>query len=230
MRKAMVLGVLGLAGTLASPAFAEDAFSGVRLGLNLSSDTLESDYFEGPVAPTTPVDQTSSSRFGYGFFGGWALNKWFAVEGGLFGGTKFNADIFPEAVPDGFYDVQHVDLWGGEISVVGTFWIGNKFGIFGRAGMFGYKSEVTESYGDYSDPDSKTVVKVEGDGFEPLFGIGVQTTLDNALVRLEYKQTAIGDHRYFDNMGTASTADDFEFNWRNNDISSLSFSIVWILH
>jgi hypothetical protein len=228
MRKAVVLGVLGLAGTLASPAFADD-FSGVRLGLQLSSDKLESDYFEGPVAATTPTDQTSSNRFGYGFFGGWALNKYLAFEGGLVGGTEYSADIFPEAVPDGFYDVQRVDLWGGEVSVVGSFWIGKRFSIFGRAGMFGYKSEVSESFGDSEDPSSKTVAKVEGDGFEPLFGIGVQTVLDGALVRLEYKQTSIGDHRFFDNQGTAATGDDIEYNWRNSDISSLTFSIVWIL-
>jgi hypothetical protein len=50
MRKAMVLGVLGLAGTLASPAFA-DEFSGFRLGMNMSSDSLESDLFFNPLAP-----------------------------------------------------------------------------------------------------------------------------------------------------------------------------------
>src|SRR5688572_9649507 len=193
MRKAMVLGVLGLAGTLASPVYAEDDFSGFRLGLQLSSDTLSSDYVEGPVAPTTPVDHTASNRFGYGMFGGWALNKWVAVEGSLIGGTEFSSNIFPDPTEVDFYDKQHVNLKGGELSVVGSFWIGKKFSIFGRAGMFGYKTEVTETFGFASDPDSRTVISVEDDGFEPLLGIGIQTALDGALVRLEYKQTAMGD-------------------------------------
>jgi hypothetical protein len=73
------------------------------------------------------------------------------------------------------------------------------------------------------------VISVEDDGFEPLLGIGIQTALDGALVRLEYKQTAMGDLRFFEDQGTPVTTDDVEFNWRNNDVSSLTFSIVWIL-
>src|SRR5689334_12344499 len=86
MRKALVLGVLGLAGTLASPAFA-DEFSGFRMGMNLSSDTLESDLFFNPVGGT---ESLRNNRFGYGLFGGWALNRYLAFETGLRGGSEFN--------------------------------------------------------------------------------------------------------------------------------------------
>ena len=229
MRKAMVLGVLGLAGTLASPAFA-DEFSGFRMGLNLSSDKLESDFFDGPVgATTTPIDTINTDRFGYGLFGGWAMNKWFAVEAGLVGGSKFNADLFTQGAPTDFFDRSHINLMGVEASAVGSLWLGKKFAFFGRAGFFGYKAEASESWGFTNDLDNKTINTVDDTGFEPLFGIGIQTVLDTALVRLEYKMTGIGDLRYFNNQGTAITTDDVEVNWVNSDVSSLTFSIVWIL-
>ena len=76
MRKAMVIGAMALAATLGSPAFA-DEFSGFRLGVGLSQDTLESDvdYFGY-------FDDIDTDRAGFHVFGGWALNKYFAVEAG----------------------------------------------------------------------------------------------------------------------------------------------------
>ena len=73
MRNALVLGVLGLAGTVASPAFADD-FSGFRFGTHLNQDQLEGDFaFQG-----RGVQPVNENRFGYGLFGGWALNRYFA--------------------------------------------------------------------------------------------------------------------------------------------------------
>ena len=91
MRKAMVLGVLGLAGTLASPAFADD-FTGFRLGMNMSSDTLASDLFFEPALEEQHINE---SRFGYGLFGGWALNRYFAVEAGYTQFGSFKAENVP---------------------------------------------------------------------------------------------------------------------------------------
>jgi OmpA-OmpF porin, OOP family len=230
MRNALVLGVLGLAGTLASPALA-DEFSGFRLGLNLGSDTMKSDYFEGqPSDPLTPVDSLSSDRFGYGVFGGWALNKWVAVEAGFVSGSHFNSAIFPDPTDD-FFDDSSVQVKGAEATVVGTFWLGNKFAIFGRGGLFAWNADVTETFGFIDDPTSRTVWKTDDDGFDPVFGLGVQTVLDGALLRLEYKQAEIGDLRFVvDDNGTATPADDDEVNWLDNKVSSLTFSIVWTLH
>jgi hypothetical protein len=41
--------------------------------------------------------------------------------------------------------------------------------------------------------------------------------------------TSIADLGYLNNQNTASTADDVQVHWRNSDVSSLTFSIVWIL-
>src|SRR5690348_4270683 len=151
MRKAMVLGVLGLAGTLASPAFA-DEFSGFRLGMNLSSDSLESDLFFNPVGTTEAL---RTDRFGYGLFGGWALNKYLAFETGLRSGTEFNESPFQDFWENPL-DVDsvssHTDIKGLDASAVGSVWIGKKFSLFGRVGVFAWKAEQTMSIYDSGDP------------------------------------------------------------------------------
>jgi hypothetical protein len=224
MRKALVLGVIALAGTLASPAFA-DEWSGVRLGLNLSSEKLQSDLFFAPLVATESINE---QRFGYGLMGGWALNKWLAVEGSLQSGTEFNSSVFEPLMtaPEDFV-VSHTNVKGAEITAVGSYWITNKFAIFGRVGMYAWKAEETVAVGSYAIgeegctcfvPASKTTASADDTGFDPVFGIGLQTQLDGALVRLEYKQTEIGD------LGLTGA-----FNLHDSEISSLQFSIVWIL-
>jgi len=217
MRKAMVLGVLGLAGTLASPTFAADDFSGFRLGMNLSSDTLESDLFFEPLLAT---EDFRTNRFGYGLFGGWGLNRYLAFEAGLRGGQEFNSKPFNAYLtnPESDFIVSHTDVKGLDITAVGSFWIGNKFSIFGRLGMFAWKAEETMSVGSYGTPPTKASVAVDDTGFEPIFGVGIQTVLDGALLRVEYQQTEIGD------LGTAGA-----FNLHDSTINSLNFSVVWIL-
>jgi hypothetical protein len=220
MRKAMVLGVLGLAGTLASPTFAADDFSGFRLGMNMSSDTLDADLFFEPALAT---ENFRTGRFGYGLFGGWALNRYLAFETGLRSGGEFNANPFDDILADPSTDfiVSHTDVKGIDVTVVGSLWIGKKFSVFGRLGMFGWKAEQTMSVGSYATetvPGTKATVSVDDTGFDPVFGVGIQTVLDGALLRVEYQQTEIGD------LGTAGA-----FNLRDSTVNSLNFSVVWLL-
>jgi hypothetical protein len=219
MRKALVLGVLTLAGTLASPAFA-DEFSGFRLGINMDSNRLESDLFFAPLVAT---DQIDTKRFAYGLSAGWGLNKWLAFEGSLQGGSQFNQHVFQPmlAAPEDFV-VSHTDLMGAELSVVGSVWIGSHVSFFARAGMFAWKADETVSVGNYvtdTRPAAKVSASADDTGYDPIFGVGIQTQLDGALMRVEYKQTEIGD------LGLAGG-----FNLHDSTVSSLSFSIVWILH
>jgi hypothetical protein len=225
MRKAMILGVVTLAGTLASPAFADD-FTGFRLGLMMNSDKLDGSYSHSVVAPSATTEAINTERFGYGLFGGWALNKWLAVEAGYHSGSEFNSSPFPEFVdsldtdPDtegDEYYLLHQDIKSVQASVVGSFWIGNKFSIFGRAGMMAWRGVVSYGYGDVF-PESKVVNARHDDGFAPLFGGGIQTQLDHALIRLEYQQADIGDVAFGSNFSST-----------DNTYSSLAFSIVWTL-
>ena len=227
MRKAMVLGVLALAGTLASPAFA-DEFSGFRLGMTFNSDKLQGDFNFAPIADTTRFNAT---RFGYGLFGGWALNRYLAFEGGFHSGSEFNQDVFPAYAA--LYDFPtpvdctcvdsaplfnvHNDIKSLQVSAVGSLWIGKKFSVFGRLGGMYWKAETQIGVGDPDNPP-KISESSHDTGFAPLAGIGVQTQLDGALLRLEYQDADLGD-----------LTSSFNFSMTDNIYSSLSLSIVWIL-
>src|SRR6478672_8604049 len=90
MRKAMVLGVLGLAGTFAASAFA-DEFSGWCLTGTIGQESTDSKLTYTPFSADSRAD---TDRFVYGFGTGWAFNKYLAFEVGLRGSTNFNADHF----------------------------------------------------------------------------------------------------------------------------------------
>lgn len=225
MRKAMVLGVLALAGTLASPAFA-DEFTGFRLGLMFNSDKLQGDFNFAPIGDT---ERFNSQRFGYGLFGGWALNKYLAFEGGFHSGNEFNQAVFPEyaalfSVTPPLPAVDHApsfnvhnDVKSLQVSAVGSLWIGKKFSVFGRAGGMYWKTETSIGAGD---PDGPPAIResAHDTGFAPLVGVGIQTELDGALLRLEYQYADVGDM-------TSS----FSFSQTDNIYSSLALSFVWNL-
>jgi hypothetical protein len=226
MRKATVLGVLALAGTLASPALAADEFTGFRLQMTLGDESLEGDFNYTPVG----IDSLNTHRFGYGFGGGWALNRYLAVEANLRSGTTFNSDVFPDEVAaidvlplegpnsPAYFKLRN-DVKGIDVSAVGSLWIGKKFSVFGRAGFYAWSAETSYSWGD---PDAAAPNRftdaADDNGFAPLFGVGVQTVLDGALVRFEYQRTDVGD-----------LTNDVDFSQDDNIISSLNFSIVWTL-
>jgi hypothetical protein len=221
----MVIGAMALAATLGSPAFA-DEYSGFRLGVGLSQDTFESD-----VSFLGYFDDVDTSRAGYSVFGGWALNKWFAVEGGFKGGGTFNQVL----ESNGFFPNSRMrvrqEMKAAEATVVGSWWVTDKFSIFGRAGLYAWKGEVQFS----EDPDLSFpapcdcavrppnpvfVDRFDDDGFEPILGFGVQTSLDGALVRLEYQMGELDD------FGDASS----DPSMLDQKLNSLQFSIVWILN
>jgi len=215
----MVLGVLGLAGALASPAFAKDEFTGFRLQANAGSETMNSKLSSAALNATEDSD---ANRFAYGVGLGWALNKYVAVELNLRSGSEYNTSQFEnvEVRPED-YVASHLDLGGFEGSIVGSWWFNDHLSIFGRAGMFGW--DATELYSIGNDatqtrPAAKVVHKASDKGFEPLFGVGFQTVLDGALMRVEYRYTEIG------NLSKPGV-----FLLGSTKLSSLELSIVWTL-
>jgi hypothetical protein len=215
MRTVMVLGVIGLAGTLVSPAFAENDFAGWRLGMTAGQEAFDSDVnWRGYTEPT------SANRLGYGFFGGWGLNRYFAVELGYKTGSNFNAAL----TSNGAFPTREIqmdtEMRGFEGSVTGAWWVTNEFSVYGRAGMFAWKGEFKFAEDlNISDPlNAIGVESFEDDGVEPFFGVGVQTVLDGALVRLEYQMAETSD---FVVPGILTA--------RDNQLESLNLSVVWTL-
>jgi len=227
MRKALVLGVVGLAGTLASPAFADD-FSGFRLAMNMNSDQLEGDFAFAGLG----VQEVNTNRFGYGLTAGWGLNRYFAIEAGYHGGTEFstNSPSFAATIPSvpppvttpptpdtpPFFKIRN-NVKSIDASAVGSVWIGNKFSFFGRLGVQAWKAETSYSFGD-PDGGTKTVDAIDDTGFAPFGGLGVQTVLDRALLRVEYTYADYGD------LPVGSYFGQFD-----NIVTGLSFSVVWTI-
>jgi opacity protein-like surface antigen len=229
----MVLGVVSLAGLLASPAFA-DEYTGLRLGVLFSQDKLDGFYSHSVVAPSAPTAKSDSDQLGYELFAGWALNKYLAAEAGYHTGTHFNKLLFPEFVDaidtdpnteGSEYYVMRQSIKSLDASVVGSWWINDKISFFGRAGLKAWQGRVYYAYGDLEPPVTVPVTKpfknqnhVSDDGFAPLFGVGIQTQLDHALVRFEYQYSDIGDVAFGSNFSSTE-----------NTFSTLAFSIVWTL-
>jgi OmpA-OmpF porin, OOP family len=216
MRKAMVIGVLALAGSLASPAFAKDEYSGVRLGIALGQETMDTDT----TYLAFGTEKVSTDRLGYTVFGGWALNKWLAFEAAYNSGGQFNKTVFVDADNFPARDVaSHYSVKSFIGSAVGSWWITPKFSLFGRVGVYGWKGKNSFKYDDDigTNPPGYSKQHFDDDGFNPIFGAGVQTELDGALVRLEYTMTEFDDHV------EAFAAQ------RNTSINSLTVSLVWTL-
>jgi hypothetical protein len=215
MRKAKVIGAMLLAATLGTPAFA-DEFSGFRLGIGLGQQTLESD-----VSYLGYFDNVDTTRASYSVFGGWALNKYFAVEVGFRDGSDFNQILASGGLFPTSYMKFHDDLKGGEASVTGAWWATPKFGLYGRAGVYAWKSDIIfAEVPDTNFPDAVNRTSFSDDGVEPFLGFGLQTVFDGALVRIEYQMMELDD------FGSATT-DPFML---DTTVNSVQLSIVWILH
>jgi len=214
MRKAMVLGVLGLAGTLASPAFAEDQWSGLRLGLTVGEDNFESD-----VDWNGYVDHINADRLGYAFTGGWGLNKWLAFELSYNDGGSFNGDLQTGDFTGMTRVVQRTDMRAFAASVVGSWWFTDQFSVYGRAGVYSWKGDTTftEDLDTTTENPPPFTETYDESGTDAIFGVGVQTELDGALMRLEYQMVDTGD---LSGTGLAML---------NNKFDSLNLSIVWVL-
>ena len=125
------------------------------------------------------------------------------------------------ANPENFIS-SSTELFGVDASVVGAVWLNPHISFFGRLGMFGWDATESLSVGNTATatrPASKIISSVDDRGFEPLFGVGFQSQLDGALVRFEYRMTQFGD---ISSPGL--------FNLHDNKLSSVDFSIVWVLH
>ena len=83
------------------------------------------------------------------------------------------------------------------------------------------------SFGDSNPPATVSRYRFRAsasdEGFAPLFGLGIQTQLDHALMRFEYQYADLGDIAF----GTDQFSESFSST--DNKVSSLAFSIVWTL-
>jgi OOP family OmpA-OmpF porin len=187
--------ILGLAilAALASPcALAQDSYGYIGGNVGASKATIDdkritSSLLGGGFSTTSIADD--SKGVGYKVFGGWRINKYFAVEGGYFdlGKFGFKATTVPAGTFNGDIKVRGVNL-----DLVGFVPIGEKFSLFGRVGA---------DYAEAKDHFTGTgLVTVTGNpnpskrAANYKFGVGVQYDFSTALsLRAEAERYRIDD-------------------------------------
>jgi len=115
----------------------------------------------------------------YKGFLGYRFNKYFAIEG---------AYIDAQEATQHYGDVLSISLSGSgwQAAAVGTYWFGDHFNVFGRAGNNWYDSEVRVSNGIESITSRDHV-----DAFG--WGAGIGAVWDRALFRVEYEKVDFDD-------------------------------------
>lgn len=193
MKSATVLGTVGLAGLAAmSIQVAAAAESGWYAGFNLGRAEANIDGARvGDDLRQSGLDMTAIDEddedFGYKFFGGYKLNRNFAVEGGYFnlGEFGYTATTSPPGTATG-----NIKLSGFNLDALGILPLTDKFSLFGRIGVQYAKAKDSFSgtgaaAGDSSASKSAANYKA---------GVGLQYDFtDNLGLRTEWERYRIND-------------------------------------
>lgn len=137
---------------------------------------------------TSVIISDNDRDTGYKIFGGYQLNKNFAVEGGYFdlGGFGFTATTLPAGTLNG-----HIKLRGIHVDLVGSLPITPKFSVFGRVG-----ANYAEARDTFSGTGAVVVLNPNPSVFDtnPKVGLGLQYAINDSLaVRAEVERYRIND-------------------------------------
>jgi len=131
----MAAGLTALALSMCTPAFADDTgwYTGFNAGQSRAKidDTRIVDGLLDDGFTTTSIDD-DYRHFGFKTFGGYAFNRYFALETGYFnlGKFGFQADTLPPGDLRGDIKLQGVNL-----DAVGSVPLGDSFSLFARGGV-----------------------------------------------------------------------------------------------
>jgi OmpA-OmpF porin, OOP family len=194
MKLARASGTLGLAvlAVIASP-FAVADESGWYGGLNIGQSRariddarITSSLLGGGLTATSINDDNRDT--GYKLFGGYRINRNFAVEGGYFNLGKFG--FTATTVPAGTLNGS-IKLQGFNLDAVGILPITDKFSAFGRAGM-----NYAEAKDSFSGTGAVNVLNPTPSKRDTdyKFGLGLQYDFTESLgMRLEAERYRIND-------------------------------------
>ncbi len=140
------------------------------------------------------LSATTSSRdkdTAYRVFGGYLFNPWFGLEAGYtdLGKTRHRTDVDPPGALVGESSVK-----GEELSAVGRYPVGDRFAVYGRAGVYfartqtTYRAEGSVELVDGADRQRKRTAK-------PVYALGASYAFTSRIAgRLEWERhTDLGD-------------------------------------
>lgn len=142
---------------------------------------------QGVVATQTTSDDTD---MGFKAFGGYQINKYFALEGGYTQLNDFTAHGTSSTPSvDKVYQAQGNNAW--ILAAVGTLPLTKNFSIFGKIGADSWKIQTTTVI-TATNTDFTRTVSVDR-GVDPYYGVGASYALtDNLEVRGEFERYDFG--------------------------------------
>jgi OOP family OmpA-OmpF porin len=196
MKIARAIGMMAtlatVAVTLSPTAFADDD-AGWYVGFNAGQSRATID--DGRIAAgllsdgfTTTSINDDNSHFGFKVFGGYEFNRYFSLEGGYFnlGQFGFTADTIPAGSLHGDLKLQ-----GGNIDLVGSLPLGDKFSLFARAGL-----NYAEAKDSFIGTGSVTVIdpSPQKSAANYKFGVGAEYDFTRSVgIRIEAERYRIDD-------------------------------------
>jgi len=146
------------------------------------------------------LDEEITSSFdeddtGFRAFGGWNFTKNFAAELGYLDGGTANGTIGDIDVDGAEADID-LDASGVDLSFVGTLPLGDRFFVFGRAGLIAWDADLDAviTFDDGEGGTETEEISASDSGEDPLYGAGFGVNFgENAAVRVEYTFYDLGD-------------------------------------
>lgn len=193
-RRGLGLAVLAVFGTVASSfVIAQDSTTGPYIGANLgttrsqfNNDSINSTLAGQGFTVTSRTEDNSST--GYKLFGGYQLNRNFAVEGGYFDLGRFNYAV--NTTPLGTF-TSDTRVRGLNLDLVGLLPLTDQFSVFGRIGAAYAQSRAnfsrTGAMPLSGSPTSRNDTNLK-------VGLGMQYAITEALaVRAELERYRVSD-------------------------------------
>ena len=198
-RRGLGLAVLAVFGTVASSfVIAQDSTTGPYIGANLgttrahsNNDSINSTLAGQGFTVTSRTEDNSST--GYKLFGGYQLNRNFAVEGGYFDLGRFNYSVSttgPGITGPGTF-TSDTRVRGLNLDLVGILPLTDQFSVFGKIGAAYAQSRAnftrTGTMPLSGSPSSRNDTNLK-------VGLGMQYAITEALaVRAEVERYRVSD-------------------------------------
>lgn len=162
---------------------------------DLDEDEFNSDLAALGFGATTTADDTDT---GFKLYGGYQFSKSFAVEGAYTNYGKFTAHSVITSGGSGTIDAE----WSGfslDASALGILPLGEKFSLFGRAGVSVWSLDFDFTA---SGPGGTASLSESESGVSPLLGLGAAFNItENIAIRAEFERHFdVGDE---DSTGTS---------------------------
>ena len=179
--KLLVTAALALAGLIAVPLASAQGF---YIGAGAGSTSFDSDITSGLITSGT-VDKSSS---GYKLFVGYEFNQYFGLEGAYvdLGKATYSGSYYGVPVTGG-----KVEVWGLNLSAVGTYPLNSTFAVFGKVGLFAWEAKSKDTTGGIGFSDN-----LNGADFSLGAGLGVRFT-KNLSARIEWERFGLGGSNYY---------------------------------